>query len=132
MSITPSGSRPINKGAAENFTGFVTLETLFEATEPARVRGLLVTFEPGAHTAWHTHPLGQALIVASGLGWIQIEGSPKQEIRSGDVVWIPPATRHWHGATATSRMSHFAIQEALDGKVIDWMEHVSEEEYLAG
>ena len=100
--------------------------------EPARVRGASVTFEPGARTAWHTHPLGQTLIVTSGLGWAQREGGPIEEIRPGDVVWFAPNEKHWHGATPTTAMTHIAIQEALDGKVVDWMEKVSDEEYLSG
>lgn len=131
MDIRRSGSRPSKKGATENFTGSVNIETLFEAPEPARVHSLSVTFEAGARSAWHTHPLGQILIVTSGFGWTQIEGGPKEQIQTGDVIWCPPNTRHWHGATSASAMSHIAIQEALDGKMIDWMEKVSEEEYLA-
>ena len=105
---------------------------IFEAPEPARVRGASVTFEPGARTAWHTHPLGQTLIVTSGLGWAQREGGPIEEIRPGDVVWFAPNEKHWHGATPTNAMTHIAIQEALDGKVVEWMEHVTDKEYLSG
>ena len=105
------------------------IDPLFEATEPARVRGASVTFEPGARTAWHTHPLGQTLIVTSGLGWAQREGGPIEEIRPGDVVWFSPNEKHWHGATPTNAMTHIAIQEALNGKVVEWMEKVSDAEY---
>jgi quercetin dioxygenase-like cupin family protein len=107
----------------------VRIDPLFEATEPARVRGASVTFDPGARTAWHTHPLGQTLIVTSGLGWAQREGGPIEEIRPGDVVWFSPNEKHWHGATPTIAMTHIAIQEALDGKVVEWMEKVSDAEY---
>jgi quercetin dioxygenase-like cupin family protein len=129
MDIKRSGSQPSTKGPAEWFTGTVRIDPLFEAPEPARVRGASVTFEPGARTAWHTHPLGQHLIVTSGLGWTQCWGGPKEEIRPGDVIWCPPGMKHWHGATPTSAMTHIAIQEALNGKVVDWMEKVSEEQY---
>ena len=107
----------------------VRIDPLFEAPEPARVRGASVTFEPGARTAWHTHPLGQTLIVRSGLGWAQRWGGPKEEIRPGDVVWFPPGEKHWHGAAPTTAMTHIAVQEALNGKVVDWMEHVSDQQY---
>src|SRR5438045_7767511 len=117
------------KGSADWFTGTVRIDPLFEAAEPALVRGANVTFEPGARTAWHTHPLGQTLIVISGLGWAQREGGPIEEIRPGDVVWFSPTDKHWHGAMPTSAMMHIAIQEALDGKVVDWMEQVSEAQY---
>ena len=116
------------EGPAEWFTGKVRIDPLFEAPDPARVRGASVTFEPGARTAWHTHPLGQTLIVTR-LGWVQREGGPIEEIRPGDVVWFPPGEKHWHGATPTTAMTHIAIQEALDGKVVDWMEKVSDEQY---
>jgi quercetin dioxygenase-like cupin family protein len=109
----------------------VRVDPLFDAHEPARVRGASVTFEPGAPTAWHTHPLGQTLIVTSGLGWVQRWGGPIEEIRPGDVVWFPPGEKHWHGATATSAMTHIAIQEALNGSPVDWMEKVSDEQYQA-
>jgi len=105
---------------------------MFESPEPARARGASVTFEPGARTAWHTHPLGQTLIVTSGIGWAQRDGGPVQEIRPGDVVWFAPNEKHWHGDTPTNAMTHIAIQEALDGKVVDWMEHVTDKEYLLG
>ena len=117
------------EGPAEWFTGKVWIEPLLEAPDPARIRCASVTFEPCARTAWHTHPLGQTLIVTSGLGWAQREGGPVEEIRPGDVVWFPPNEKHWHGAMPTTAMTHIAIQEALDGKVVDWMEQVSEAQY---
>jgi quercetin dioxygenase-like cupin family protein len=129
LSITRSGSQPSRKGPAENFTGVVRVDSPFRGSAPARVGGGIVTFEPGARTAWHTHPLGQTLIVTGGHGWVQSEGGPKEEIRPGDIVWIPPGNKHWHGATATLGMTHIAISEALDGKTVDWMEQVSEEQY---
>jgi quercetin dioxygenase-like cupin family protein len=129
MEIRRSESQQSSKGPAEWFTGTVRIEPLFEAPEPARARCASVTFEPGARTAWHTHPLGQTLIVMSGIGLAQREGEPIREIRSDDVVWFPPGEKHWHGATATSAMTHIAIQEALDGKVVEWMEHVTDEQY---
>jgi quercetin dioxygenase-like cupin family protein len=129
MEIKRSGSRPSRKGPAENFTGSVRIDPLFDPPDPARSYGALVTFEPGARTAWHTHPLGQTLIVTSGCGWTQCWGEPKEEIRSGDVVWCPPGKKHWHGGTATTAMSHIAIVEKLDGKAVDWMEKVTDEQY---
>jgi quercetin dioxygenase-like cupin family protein len=132
MDIKRNGSRPSGKGPAEYFTGAVRVDPLFEAPEPARVRSAHVTFEPGARTAWHTHPLGQTLIVTSGLGWVQREGGPIEEIRPGDVIWFPPDEKHWHGATATTGMSHFAIQEALNGSTVEWMEKVSDAQYRLG
>jgi quercetin dioxygenase-like cupin family protein len=129
MEIRRNGSQPSGKGPAEYFTGSVRVDPLFEAPDPARVAGASVTFEPGARTAWHTHPLGQTLIVTSGLGWAQRWGGPVEEIRPGDVVWFPPGEKHWHGATPTTAMTHIAIQEQLDGKAVDWMEHVSGEQY---
>lgn len=132
MEIKRSGSRPSGKGPAEYFSGNVRVDPLFEASAPARGRGALVTFEPGARTAWHTHPLGQTLIVMSGCGWAQRWGGPVEEIRPGDVIWFPPGEKHWHGATPTTAMTHIAIQEHLDGKVVEWMEKVSDEEYRAG
>jgi quercetin dioxygenase-like cupin family protein len=129
MEIKRNGSQPSTKGSAEYFTGTVRLDQPFLGAEPARVRGAIVTFEPGARTAWHTHRLGQTLIVTAGLGWAQREDGPVEEIRPGDVVWFAPGERHWHGATATTAMTHIAVQEALDGKVVDWMELVSDEEY---
>jgi quercetin dioxygenase-like cupin family protein len=129
MEIKRSGSRPLNKGPAEYFTGEVQVEMLFEAPAPARVVGASVTFQPGARTAWHTHPLGQTLIVTYGLGWARRWGGPVEEIRPGDVIWFAPGEKHWHGATATSTMTHVAIQEKLDAKTVDWMEQVSDEQY---
>jgi quercetin dioxygenase-like cupin family protein len=132
MEITRSGSHPSAKGPAEWFTGTVRLDSLFTAKPPARAVASAVTFEPGARTAWHTHPLGQTLIVTFGRGWAQRDGGPVEEIRPGDVVWFPPGEKHWHGATATSAMTHIAIQEALDGRMVDWMEQVSEQQYRGG
>jgi quercetin dioxygenase-like cupin family protein len=132
VEIKRSTSQNSTSGPTDWFTGTVRINPLFEAPEPARVRGANVTFEPGARTAWHTHPLGQTLIVTAGLGWAQRDGGPIEEIRPGDVVWFAPNERHWHGATPTTSMAHIAIQEALDGKVVDWMEHVSDEDYLSG
>jgi quercetin dioxygenase-like cupin family protein len=129
MEISRSGSHPSGKGPADYFTGAVHVDPLFEAPEPAHVRGASVTFEPGARTAWHTHPLGQTLIVMSGLGWVQREGGRVEEIRPGDVVWFEPGEKHWYGATPTTGMSHIAIQEALNGSPVDWMEHVSDQQY---
>jgi quercetin dioxygenase-like cupin family protein len=129
MEIKRNGSRPSGKGPAEYFTGMVRVDPLVEAPDPARVRGASVTFEPGARTAWHTHPLGQNLIVTAGCGWVQLEGGPVEEIRPGDVVWIAPGEKHWHGATPTTAMTHIAIQEALNGSPVDWMEHVSDAQY---
>ena len=129
MEIKRSGSQPSGKGPAEWFTGNVRVDPLFEAPAPARVRGASVTFEPGARTAWHTHPLGQTLIVIAGSGLAQRWGGPSEQIRPGDVIWFPPGEKHWHGATAITGMTHIAIQEALDGKVVEWMEHVSDEQY---
>ena len=132
MDIKRNGSRPSGQGPAEYFTGAVRIDPLFQAPEPARAAGACVTFEPGARTAWHTHPLGQTIIVTSGLGWAQREGGPVEEIRPGDVVWFPPGEKHWHGATAATAMTHIAIQEQLDGKTVDWLEPVSDEQYRAG
>jgi quercetin dioxygenase-like cupin family protein len=129
MEIKRSGSQPSGKGPAEHFTGTVRVDPLFEANDPARVRGSMVTFEPGARTAWHTHPLGQHLIVTAGCGRVQRWGGLIEEIRPGDVVCIPPGEKHWHGATPTTAMSHIAIGERLDGKTADWMEKVSDEQY---
>jgi quercetin dioxygenase-like cupin family protein len=129
MKITRSGSQPSQKGPAEYFTGSVRVDPLFPANAPSRTSGASVTFEPGAHSAWHTHPLGQILIVTAGTGWVQQEGGEKQEIRSGDVVWTPPGVKHWHGATATDRLTHIAIQDTLDGKNVEWMEKISDEQY---
>jgi 4-carboxymuconolactone decarboxylase len=129
MSITRSGARTPSRGSEANFTGNVSVEPLFPVNAPSRTSGGSVTFEPGARSAWHTHPLGQTLIVTAGTGWVQQEGGEKQVIRPGDVIWTPPGVKHWHGATATDRMTHIAIQESLDGKNVAWMEKVSEEEY---
>ena len=129
MTIIRSGARPSRKGPAEYFTGSVRVDPLIEAPAPARVRAAHVTFEPGARTAWHSHPLGQNLIVTSGLGWVQRDGGAIEEIRPGDVVWFAPGEKHWHGASATTGMSHIAIQEALDGVTANWMEKVSDAQY---
>jgi quercetin dioxygenase-like cupin family protein len=132
MDIKRSGSQPSGKGPAEYFTGTVRIDPLFEAPDPARVRSASVTFEPGARTAWHTHPLGQTLIVIVGCGRAQRVGGPIEEIRPGDVVWFAPGEKHWHGATPTTAMTHIAIQEQLDGKAVVWLEKVSDEQYQAG
>jgi quercetin dioxygenase-like cupin family protein len=129
MKIKRAGSRPSGKGPGEWFTGTVRIDPLFDAPDPARVAGALVTFEPGARTAWHTHPLGQTLIVTAGCGWVQRDGGSVEEIRPGDVVWFPPGEKHWHGATPTTAMSHIAIQEKLDGSPVSWMEQVSDEQF---
>jgi quercetin dioxygenase-like cupin family protein len=129
MEIKRNGTQAPMKGPADWFTGMVRVEPLFQAPEPARVQGASVTFEPGARTAWHTHPLGQTLIVTAGLGWVQREGGAVEEIRPGDVVWFAPGERHWHGATAATAMTHIAVQEKLDGNVVEWLEQVSEAEY---
>lgn len=131
MEITRAGSQPSTTGPVEYFTGAVRIDPLFSAAEPARVFGASVTFEPGARTAWHTHPLGQTLIVTAGCGWAQREGGPVEEIRPGDVIWFPPGEKHWHGATATTAMTHLAIVEKLNGKSADWLEHVRDEQYHA-
>jgi len=131
MDIKRSGSQPSGKGQADYFTGAVRLDTLFTAPEPARAVGALVTFEPGARTAWHSHPLGQTLIVTAGCGRAQRWGGPLEEIRPGDVIWFPPGEKHWHGAAPTTAMTHIAIQEQLGGKTADWMEKVSDEQYQA-
>jgi quercetin dioxygenase-like cupin family protein len=129
MKITKAGSQPSDKGPADWFTGTVRIDPLFQTEPPARVAGASVTFEPGARTAWHTHPLGQTLIITSGAGRVQREGGSIEEIRPGDVIWFPPNEKHWHGAAPTTAMMHIAIQEALDGKVVQWMEHVTDAEY---
>ncbi len=129
--ITSGGSQPSQKGPAEWFTGTVRVDPLFKAPEPARVSGGLVTFEPGARTLWHTHPLGQTLIVTAGSGRVRDWGGPIEEIQPGDVVWIPPHVKHWHGAAPTTAMSHIAIQEQLDGSGVEWLEKVSDEQYGA-
>jgi quercetin dioxygenase-like cupin family protein len=130
MEIKRSGSQPSAKGPADYFTGAVRIDAPFAGEDPARVGGATVTFEPGARTAWHTHPLGQTLIVTSGLGWAQREGGPVEEIRPGDIVWFAPGEKHWHGATSTTAMTHIAIAEKLNGSPVDWMEKVTDEQYL--
>ena len=132
MDIKRSGSQPSSKGPDEFFTGTVRIDPLFQPEAPARALGAGVTFEPGARTAWHAHPLGQTLIVTAGCGRVQRWDGPVEEIRPGDVVWFAPGEKHWHGATATTAMSHIAIVEKLDGKSADWMEKVSDENYQAG
>src|ERR1051325_10519370 len=132
MEIIRNGSQPSQKGPEAHFSGNVRIDNVFQRTGTARVAGATVTFDPGARTAWHTHPLGQTLIVISGKGWTRCEDGPIVEINAGDIVWCPPGHRHWHGATPTTAMTHIAIQEALDGKVIDWLEKVTDEEYFAG
>jgi quercetin dioxygenase-like cupin family protein len=129
MEIKRSGSQPSNKGPADWFTGTVRIDPLFPATQPARTAGNSVTFEPGARTAWHTHPLGQTLIVTAGAGLAQRWDGPVEQIRPGDVVCFAPSEKHWHGASPTTAMTHIAIQEALDGKAVDWLEHVTDEQY---
>ena len=129
MEIKRNGSRPSGKGPADWFSGMVRVDPLFAAPAPARVAGASVTFEPGARTAWHTHPLGQTLIVTAGCGWAQHEGGAVEEIRPGDVIWFPPHEKHWHGASPTNAMTHIAIQESLDGKVVEWLEKVTDEQY---
>jgi quercetin dioxygenase-like cupin family protein len=129
MQITRPGSQPSGKGPVEYFTGTVRIDPLFQPDAPARVAGASVTFEPGARTAWHTHPLGQTLIVTAGLGRVQREGGPIEEIRPGDVVWFPPGEKHWHGASPTVAMTHIAIQERLDGKAVEWLEQVTDAQY---
>ena len=129
MEIKRNGSQASARGPAEYFTGTVRIDQPFQGTGSARVSGAVVTFESGARTAWHTHPLGQTLIVTFGAGWVQREGGPIEEIRPGDIVWFPAGEKHWHGATASTAMSHIAIAEKLDGKVVDWMEKVTDEQY---
>ena len=129
MEIKKIGSQPSNKGPADWFTGSVRIDPLFQTPAPARVSCASVTFEPGARTAWHTHPLGQTLLVTSGCGWAQREGGPIEEIHPGDVVWFPPGEKHWHGATPKTALTHIAIQEGLEGKFVEWMEKVSDEQY---
>jgi quercetin dioxygenase-like cupin family protein len=131
MEIKSNGSQPSGKGAAENFTGSVRVDPLFQAPDPARVVGASVTFEPGPRTAWHSHPLGQTLIVTAGCGRVQREGGPIEEIRPSDVVWAPPGEKHWHGAAPTTAVTHLAVQEHQDGKTADWVEKVSYDEYQA-
>ncbi len=129
--ITRNGTQPSRKGPAENFTGSVRIDPLFQPTAPSRASGAYVTFEPGARTAWHRHPLGQVLVVTAGVGRVQRWGEAIEEIRPGDVVWIPPGQEHWHGAAPTTAMTHIAITEGVDGKVVEWLEKVSDEQYLA-
>ena len=129
MEITKSGSQPSAKGPADWFTGAVRIDSRFQREAPARIGGATVTFEPGARTAWHTHPLGQTLLVTAGCGRVQRDGGPIEEIRAGDIVWFEPGERHWHGASPTTAMTHIAIAEMLDGKVVEWMEHVTDEQY---
>ena len=129
MDILRAGSRPSGKGPASWFTGTVRIDPLFNPFDAERVQGAQVTFEPGARTAWHTHPLGQTLIITTGLGWVQREGGPIEEVRPGDVVWFPPGLKHWHGASPTNAMTHIAVQESAGGKNVDWLEKVSDEQY---
>ncbi|MDF1555419.1 MAG: carboxymuconolactone decarboxylase family protein [Deferrisomatales bacterium] len=131
IAITRRGSQPLSRGPADYFTGDATIHSRFRGSDPARVGGAFVLFEPGARTAWHLHPLGQTLTVTAGTGWVQQWEGPVQEMRLGDIVWIPPEAKHWHGATATTRMEHLAVAERLDGKVVEWMEKVSDAQYVA-
>jgi quercetin dioxygenase-like cupin family protein len=131
MEVKRNGAQPSRPGPAEYFTGSVRIDPIFDAPDPARVRSARVTFEPGARTAWHTHPLGQVLIITSGTGLVQRWGGSIEEIRPGDVVWFPPGEKHWHGAAPSASMTHIAIQEALKGSAVEWLEHVSEEQYRA-
>lgn len=132
MELMRNGSQPSQAGPEEYFTGTVRIDQLFGAIEPSKVSGATVTFEPGARSAWHTHPVGQTLIVTAGCGWTQCWGGPRVEIRAGDIVRCPPGHKHWHGATSTTAMTHIAIQEQLDGKAVDWMEKVGDDQYLGG
>jgi quercetin dioxygenase-like cupin family protein len=129
MEITRNGSRPSGKGAEAYFTGSVRVDPVFQVGDPVRLNAGSVTFEPGARTAWHTHPLGQTLIITAGLGWVQTESGPIEDVRPGDVVWFPPGEKHWHGATSTTGMTHIAVQESLNGKNVDWLEKVSDAQY---
>ena len=129
ISITPTSSQKVIAGAPDRFTGTVRVQSLFDAKEPTRSSGGQVRFQPGARSAWHTHPLGQVLIVTDGVGWVQQWGGPVQVIRKGDVVWIPAGVKHWHGATPTTTMTHIAFQEQLDGRAVDWLEKVTDEQY---
>lgn len=129
MQIQRIGSQSSARGPADWFTGAVRIDAAFKGIEPARIAGAIVTFEPGARTAWHTHPLGQTLIVTAGCGWAQRWGGPVEEIHPGDIVWFPPGEKHWHGATPTTALTHIAVQEQLDGKAVDWLEKVSDEDY---
>jgi quercetin dioxygenase-like cupin family protein len=130
ITVTPESSQKVITGVPERFTGSVRVQSLFDAKDPARTTGGEVTFQPGARSAWHTHPLGQILIVTDGVGWVQQWGCPIQVMRKGDVIWIPPGVKHWHGATPTNSVTHLAIQESLDGRSVDWLEKVSDEQYL--
>ena len=129
MKIERNGSRPSTKGSQDYFSGSVRVDPVFQVDEPMRLNAGSVTFEPGARTAWHTHPLGQTLIITAGLGWVQTEGGQIEEVRPGDVVWFPPGEKHWHGATPTTAMTHIAVQESLNGKNVDWMEKVNDTQY---
>jgi quercetin dioxygenase-like cupin family protein len=129
MQITRSGSHPSTAGSPEYFTGAVRIDSRFEGTSPARMGGAIVTFEPGARTAWHTHPLGQTIFISAGQGWAQVWDGSIEEINVGDVIWFAPGEKHWHGATATTGMTHLAIAEAIDGKTVDWLEQVSDAQY---
>lgn len=129
LTITRSGSQPTINGPAQNFTGSARIVRLFQAKDPSRLSGSSVSFEPGARTAWHSHPLGQTLIVTAGTGWVQAWGGPVEEIRQGDVVWTPPGVKHWHGSTRTTGITHLALVENIDGRVVEWMEQVSDEQY---
>jgi quercetin dioxygenase-like cupin family protein len=130
ITVTPESSQKVITGAPERFTGSVRVESLFDARAPARTTGGEVTFQPGARSAWHTHPLGQILVVTDGVGWVRQWGGPIQVMRKGDVIWVPPGVKHWHGATPTSSVTHIAIQENLNGRNVDWLEKVSDEQYL--
>lgn len=130
MDIYRAGSRPSTRGPADYFTGMVRIDPLFDVPDPGRAAGAMVTFEAGARTAWHTHPLGQTLVVTSGCGWVQRVGEAKREIRPGDVVFIPPGEKHWHGATATTAMTHIAVQEKRNGSAVEWLEAVGDADYL--
>ena len=132
MKIMRNGTNPSETPSPDYFTGAVRMDTPFNAEAPGSVGGIIVTFEPGARTAWHTHPKGQTLIVTAGVGWAQREGGPREDIHPGDVIWFPPGERHWHGATSTHAMTHIAIAEAVDGSRVDWEMHVTDDEYLAG
>ena len=132
MEIIKKGAQPPTRGSADHFSGNVLIESAFQRTGESRMAGAIVSFEPGARSAWHTHPLGQTLIVIAGRGWTQCEGGPIVEINEGDVIGCPPNHKHWHGATPTTAMTHIAVQEALNGKVVDWLQKVTDEEYLAG
>jgi len=131
MDVIRSGSNPSSPATPDHFTGLARVDPLFSPPTPARVKGAFVTFEPGARTAWHCHPLGQTLVITAGCGWVQAQGQPVRVVHPGDVVWIPPHELHWHGAASTTAMTHLAITEHVDGKTVDWMERVSDEQYFA-